>query len=164
MLTMTLDELLAWNAEERDKWRGWLKAYPDAMKVPVQPEGRFAVVGALVDHIFLIEVRHTERLKGLALPNETGVARGDVDGLFAYAARGRAALEAYLKTLTPVDAATPREVVLQAGGKYRMTPRKLLFHVALHETRHWAQIAAAVRMAGMTPPGNHDLFFSRAME
>jgi uncharacterized damage-inducible protein DinB len=163
-LTMTLEELLAWNGEEREKWRGWLKAYPDAMKAPLQPGGRFAVVGALVDHIFLVEVRHTLRLQQRDLPDETGVPCGDVDQLFAYAARGRQALVDCLATLTPQDAATPREVVVQSGGRYRMTPRKLLFHMALHEVRHWAQVAAAVRMAGLTPPGDHDLFYSRAME
>jgi uncharacterized damage-inducible protein DinB len=33
----------------------------------------------------------------------------------------------------------------------------------LHEVRHWAQIAAAVRMAGCTPPGDHDLFYAKAL-
>ena len=44
-----------------------------------------------------------------------------------------------------------------------LTPRKLLFHCLLHETRHWAQIALAPRRAGLEPPGNHDLFFSKAL-
>ena len=44
-----------------------------------------------------------------------------------------------------------------------MTPRKLLFHILLHETRHWAQIALAVRLAGLEPPGDHDLFYSKAL-
>jgi uncharacterized damage-inducible protein DinB len=45
-----------------------------------------------------------------------------------------------------------------------MTPRKLLLHIALHETRHWAQIALGVRQAGLAPPGNHDLFYSTVMD
>ena len=45
-----------------------------------------------------------------------------------------------------------------------LTPRKLLFHCLLHETRHWAQIALAIRRAGLEPPGNHDLFYSRALK
>jgi hypothetical protein len=35
--------------------------------------------------------------------------------------------------------------------------------VALHEVRHWAQIAWTVRAAGPAPPGNHDLFDSKAL-
>jgi uncharacterized damage-inducible protein DinB len=34
----------------------------------------------------------------------------------------------------------------------------------IHETRHLAQIATAVRNAGFDPPGQHDFFFSAAME
>ena len=59
--------------------------------------------------------------------------------------------------------AAPREFAVQSGT-FVMTPRKLLLHIGLHETRHWAQIALGVRQAGLDPPGNHDLFYSRAME
>jgi uncharacterized damage-inducible protein DinB len=51
-----------------------------------------------------------------------------------------------------------------ATGDFVLTPRKLLFHCLLHETRHWAQIALALRRAGIEPPGNHDLFFSKALK
>jgi uncharacterized damage-inducible protein DinB len=49
------------------------------------------------------------------------------------------------------------------GQDFLMTPRKLLFHILFHEIRHWAQVALAVRLAGIDPPGDHDLFFSRAL-
>ena len=163
MLELTIDELLVWTAEERAKWHEWLKAHPDSLGAPVQPGGRFSTVGTLVDHIFLVEVRHTLRLQRHSdLPTATDVPAGDIDGLFAYAARGRGAVRDYLRGLTPDDAATPRDVVVQSGS-FPMTPRKLIFHMALHEVRHWAQIALAVRMAGFTPPGDHDLFYSKAM-
>ena len=57
---------------------------------------------------------------------------------------------------------TPRDVVVQSGTS-PTTPRKLLCHMALHEVRHWAQIAAIVRLAGIAPPGDHDLFYSQAL-
>jgi uncharacterized damage-inducible protein DinB len=161
-LNITLDELLEWNAEERAKWLPWLKANPASLNVPVQPGGRFPTVGSLIDHIFLVEVRHILRLQRQNLPTETGVAAGDIDGLFAYAARGRDAVHRYLPTLAAGDLNTPRDVVV-SDGTYPLSPRKLLFHMALHEVRHWAQIAAAVRMAGFAPPGNHDLFYSKAL-
>jgi uncharacterized damage-inducible protein DinB len=67
-----------------------------------------------------------------------------------------------LPTLSADNAMTPREFVV-ASGNYSMTPRKLLFHMALHEVRHWAQIASTLRAAGFTPPGDHDLFYSKAL-
>lgn len=161
-LNITLDELLAWNAEERAKWLTWLKANPAALTVPLQPGGRFPTVGSLLDHIFLVEVRHILRLQRQELPTATGVAAGDIDGLFSYAARGRQAVHRYLPTLTAGDLNTPRDVVV-SDGTFPLSPRKLLFHMALHEVRHWAQIASTVRMAGLAPPGEHDLFYSKAL-
>lgn len=161
-LTITLDELLAWTAEERAKWRPWLAANAGALNVAVQPGGRFPTVGSLIDHIFLVEHRHTHRLQGKELPTQTGVVSGDLDALWAYANRGRDNVRAYVATLSTEDALKPRDVVVPTGT-YPMTPRKLLFHMALHEVRHWAQIAAAVRAAGFTPPGEHDLFYSKAL-
>jgi len=161
-LTISLDELLTWTAEERAKWLPWLKANPSALNVTVQPGGRFPAVGSLIDHIFLVEVRHTLRLQGKQLPTVSGVKPGDVDGLYAYAAQGREALHRYLPTLRADDANKPRDVVV-SDGTYPLSPRKLLFHMALHEVRHWAQIAAVVRAAGHAPPGDHDLFYSKAL-
>ena len=40
---------------------------------------------------------------------------------------------------------------------------QLLFHILMHETRHWAQIALSLRRGGLEPPGNHDLFYSKAL-
>ena len=162
-LTISLDELLAWTAEERAKWLPWLKANPNALDVTVQPGGRFPTVWPLIDHIFLVEHRHTLRLQGRELPAESGIKPGDVDALYAYAERGREGVKKYLPTLNEKDANTPRDVVV-ASGTYPLSPRKLLFHMALHEVRHWAQIAAAVRAAGLAPPGDHDLFYSNALK
>ena len=161
-LTITLDELLAWTAEERAKWLPWLKANPKALDVVVQPGGRFPTVASLIDHILLVEHRHTLRLQGKELPTASGVDSKDIDAMWAYGDRGRRAVHAYLPSLTATDANKPRDVVV-ATGTYPMSPRKLLFHMALHEVRHWAQIAAAVRAAGFAPPGDHDLFYSKAL-
>ena len=161
-INISLDELLAWNDEERAKWLSWLKANPAALEVRLQAGGRFPTVGALVDHIFLIEVRHTCRLQGQQLPADSGVPANDVDALFAYAGRGRQRLREFLTTMRIDDLDQARDVKV-ASGVYRLSPRKLLFHMVLHEVRHWAQIAVAVRIAGFAPPGDHDLFYSKAL-
>ena len=161
-INISLDELLSWNDEERTKWLAWLKANPAALEVCMQAGGRFPTVAALIDHIFLVEVRHTYRLQGQELPTESGVPANDIDALFAYARRGREGLREFLTTVRIDDVDQARDVTV-ASGVYRLSPRKLLFHMVLHEVRHWAQIAAAVRMAGFAPPGEHDLFYSKAL-
>jgi uncharacterized damage-inducible protein DinB len=163
MITLTFDELLSYTDEEREKWHAWLQAQPAALDITLQPGGRFATVGALVDHIFLVEARHLARLQQQPVPDASGVPPGDVDSLFKYGRKVRQALRAYAVGVSESDARTGRDFVVQSGT-FRMTPRKLLLHIGLHETRHWAQIALGIRQAGLAPPGNHDLFYSRAME
>jgi len=162
MLSLSLQELLAFTDEEREKWREWLNRHPQALEMRMQPDGRFATVGALIDHIFLVETRHLARLQRQAVPNESGVATA-VGPLFQYGETARQQLRAYVAGLSDADAATVREFTVQSGTA-SLTPRKLLLHIGLHEIRHWAQIALAVRQAGLAPPGNHDLFYSRALE
>jgi uncharacterized damage-inducible protein DinB len=49
------------------------------------------------------------------------------------------------------DVADEPRTFTVATGDFVLTPRKLLFHCLLHETRHWAQIALALRRAGLEP-------------
>jgi uncharacterized damage-inducible protein DinB len=162
MLTLSLNELLTYTDEEREKWRVWLMAHPEALAARMQPDGRFGTVGGLVDHIFLVELRHLARLQKQDVPAESGVAT-EVAPLFEYGTKVRRALRDFVATLPDSDAQVIRTFTVQSGS-FSLSPRKLLFHIALHETRHWAQVALAVRQAGLEPPGNHDLFYSRALE
>jgi len=161
---LEFEELLRYTQEERDKWRGWFVAHPEAMELEVQPGGRHATVGSLIDHIFLVERRHLQRLRGAELDAKTGLSGRHAPPLFDYGASVRRELDQLTSELDDDAADEPRKVTVQSGGEYMITPRKLLFHCLLHETRHWAQIALAIRRSGIEPPGNHDLFYSRAMK
>jgi uncharacterized damage-inducible protein DinB len=162
MLTLSLNELLAYTDEERAKWHRWLRDNPSALELQLQPGGRFATVGALIDHMFLVEARHLARLQGATVPESSGIAPPDVEALFRYGAAVRLALRNFASSLSDEDAAKVREFVVQSGTA-KMSPRKLLFHIGLHEIRHWAQIALGIRQAAIAPPGNHDLFYSSAL-
>jgi uncharacterized damage-inducible protein DinB len=161
-LTITLDELLRYTAAEREKWRVWFTRHPAAIDAPLQPGGRFSTVGKLIDHIFLAERRHLQRLTETPLSDRTGLTGNNAPPLFDYGASVRRELEQLAADLDPDVADEDRRFeILQR--QWTMTPRKILFHVMLHETRHWAQIALAVRLAGLEPPGEHDLLFSAAL-
>ena len=161
-LTITLDELLRYTAGEREKWRGWLSAHPDAMEAPVQPGGRFATVGKLIDHIFLAEQRNLQRVMQTPLATATGLTGSNVAPLFDYGASVRRELEQFVADLDP-DVADELRSYDILDRQWSMTSRKVLFHIVVHEIRHWAQIALAVRLAGFEPPGNHDLLASTAL-
>ena len=161
-MTFEFAEFLRYTQEERDKWRRWFVEHPDAMEVEVQPGARFATVGALIDHIFLVERRHVQRLQEAPLDTKTGLSGRHAPPLFDYGASVRRELEQFASDLDDDVADQPRTFTVPTGD-FVLTPRKLLFHCLLHETRHWAQIALSLRRAGLEPPGNHDLFFSKAL-
>ena len=161
-LTLTFAELVQYTNDERDKWRTWFMAHPEATDVPMQAAARYATVGKLIDHIFLVERRHLQRLMELPLADRTGLTGNNAPPLFDYGASVRRELEQYVADLDEDVADQPRVFEVRAQ-QWPMTPRKLLFHILLHELRHWAQIALAVRNAGLEPPGDHDLFYSRAL-
>jgi uncharacterized damage-inducible protein DinB len=160
---LAFDELKRYTEEERDKWRAWFVARPEALEIEVQPDGRYPTVGALVDHIFLVERRHLQRLRAVTPDTTTGLSGRHAPPLFDYAASVRRELDQFVSELDEDVADQPRTFAVQSG-EFVLTPRKLLFHCLLHETRHWAQIALAIRRAGLEPPGNHDLFYSRALK
>lgn len=162
MLALGFQELLRYTDEERDKWRRFFAHHPHGVELVVQSGSRFPTVGLLIDHIFLVERRHLQRLRGEPVVERTGLTGHNAPPLFDYGASVRRELEQYVAELEDDDADQPRSFEVR-NQQWAMTPRKLLFHLLLHEIRHWAQIALAVRLAGIEPPGDHDLFFSRAL-
>ena len=161
-LTLSFDELLRYTSAERDKWRRWFAAHPEAMDVVVQPGGRLPTVGKLIDHIFFAERRILQRLTEAPLTPSTGLTGNNAPPLFDYGASVRRELEQYVADL---DSDVADEVRSFPIGErpWAMTSRKLLFHALIHEIRHWAQITLAVRLAGLEPPGEHDLIHSAAL-
>jgi uncharacterized damage-inducible protein DinB len=163
-VNLSYAEYLRYTQEERDKWRTWFVAHPDAMEVELQPGGRYPTVGSLIDHIFLVERRHLQRLTLAPLDSKTGLSGKHAPPLFDYGASVRRELEQYASQLDDDAADEPRTFTVLSGGDFVLTPRKLLFHIVIHETRHWAQVALAIRRAGLEPPGSHDLFYSKALK
>jgi uncharacterized damage-inducible protein DinB len=161
-LALNFDELVRFTNAEREKWRTWLIAHPEAMELPVQPGARHATVGKLIDHIFLVERRHVQRLMDVPVADRTGLTGNNAPPLFDYGASVRRELEQYVGDLDEDAADQVRQFEVREQH-WPMSSRKLLFHILLHEIRHWAQIALAVRIHGLEPPGEHDLFFSKAL-
>jgi uncharacterized damage-inducible protein DinB len=157
-ITAGLPELLTYSDYERAKWRRWLAADPSRLTLPFQPGHRFATIGSVFDHVFLVERRHLSRLEGATPPETTGVATTDLEALFEYGDLVRADFRRFVTTLDDATAAQPFTFSIPSGT-HTMSRRKLATHVVLHEVRHLAQIALAARAAGVAPPGEHDLFF-----
>ena len=161
-LHLSYDELLRYTSAEREKWRVWFGHNPAAVDAPVQPGGRLPTVGKLIDHIFLVERRHLQRLTGTALSESTGLTGNNAPPLFDYGSSVRRELEQFAADIDD-DVADEMRTFNVRERDWPMSSRKLMFHILVHEIRHWAQIALAVRLAGYEPPGDHDLFYSTAL-
>jgi uncharacterized damage-inducible protein DinB len=158
-VSVELRELLDYTDHERQKWRHWIAADPQRLQIAFHAGGgRFPTIGALFDHVFLVERRHLSRLEGGMPPESTGVKAGDWKALFEYADLVRADLRRYIEDLDAAESAQVMTIAAQSGTQ-TMTRRRLAAHIVLHEIRHTAQIAYAVRAAGHEPPGRHDLFY-----
>ena len=57
-------------------------------------------MGKLIDHIFLVERRHLQRLLGDPLSDRTGLTGNNAPPLFDYGASVRRELEQYVQDLT----------------------------------------------------------------
>jgi DinB family len=102
---MTIDELLAYTAGERDKWQRWFESQtPAALVAAVQREGDFNDVWRLMHHIFLVEKRHTQRLKQESpLMEQIGVARHNVSELFSFGRAVRAEFMEFIRSASDTD-------------------------------------------------------------
>jgi uncharacterized damage-inducible protein DinB len=162
-LSITFDELLRYTNDERGKWRRWFATHPQAMEASVQPAGQLPTVGKLIDHIFLAERRFLQRLTETPLSGSTGLTGNNAPPLFDYGSSVRRELEQFADSLD-ADVADEVRTFEIRDRTWQLSSRKLLFHLLLHEVRHWAQVALAVRLAGYEPPGEHDLLFSAALK
>ena len=161
MLTdLSFQVLLDYTEWEREKWHDWLRSRGDAvMQTSAGPhgDGRFQRVGDLVKHVFSAEKRYVERLSDRPLTDPAAIP-DDLEGLFQFGRQSRKELKELLAVF-PDDAwNVPNEYKI-LNNVIRVTPKKIVIHVLVHEIRHWAQIATVLRLNGL--PGEfHDFLFS----
>src|SRR5215211_8812585 len=98
-LTLAFDELRRYTDEERTKWRRFFSDHTGALELPLQHSERFPTVGKLIDHIFLTERRHLQRLTDEPLVSSTGLTGNNAPPLFDYGASVRRELEQYVDDL-----------------------------------------------------------------
>jgi uncharacterized damage-inducible protein DinB len=158
-VSIDFDNLIGYSDAERAKWEAWIIADPSRLDLAFQPGGRFPTVWSVLEHVFLVERRHLARLEGGVPPEATGIARDDWEALFDYADLVRADFRRYAADLDEETCSKRLTVTVASGGTSTISCRKLSLHIVLHEIRHFAQLAFAVRLAGHAPPGEHDYFY-----
>ena len=149
---LNYDHLLDYTEWQRESWHAWFTrqgARALAMSIGPHGDGRLNTVGEVVRHIFSAETRYVQRLNDQPLIDPSALpAADDIEALFAFGRESRASLRHFIATLGADRLDISRELTIVNVSR-RLTPRKILVHVVLHEIRHWAQIATLLRLQGM---------------
>jgi uncharacterized damage-inducible protein DinB len=160
--TLTFRELLDYTAEEAGHWRTWLGDHPVALDIPFG-EGRWATVRHVIQHIFAVERRYSDRLLGDPVSPVDVVAVDSIDSLFEGGRDARERLERYLSRASEVDLARRLEFTTLTAGTLSANARKIVAHTLLHAVRTWAQVTTVVREHGHKTDWDHDLLTSTAL-
>lgn len=161
---LSLSDLIDYTDWERQKWHERLRQQGDAvLKTSIGPhgDGRFSTVGELMRHIFSAEKRYVERLGERPLTDTSSVPTDNLEALFQFGDESRQELKDFVEAFPGGKWDVPFEFKLMSSV-LRVTPKKIIVHVLVHEMRHWAQIATLLRLNGMTGDF-HDFLFSAAM-
>lgn len=159
---ITLEELLIDNEVSTQKWLAWFAANPAALDVPCDIYNSGTVRG-LLKHIWAVELRHSQRLRGEEVIAYDAIPIGPLDDLVAVHAKAIQNLKDFLSQAD--DAALHEVITLQtvSAGTLHASRRKLFVHIMLHSIRHWAQLSTVLREAGHKAEWPKDFLFSEAM-
>jgi uncharacterized damage-inducible protein DinB len=145
------------------KWKEFFAANPAAAEVPsdIMNSG---TVGALVWHLYLASVVHSQRLLGEPVTDFAATTPvKDITGAWEMHARGSTNLRRLLDGVK--DATLDEEIIFPSRevGEITVTRRKLCLHIFVHAIRHWAQIGPLVRQNGFPVGFPQDILFSEAI-
>ena len=161
---LTFGELLAYTDEETGHWHEWLRGQDPAVLEVRVGEGTRATVRELIHHIFAVERRYADRLRGELPVAYDAIPMEPLDTLFEVHRESRVLLRRFVEGATADDWAHVITFETLSAGTHRASKRKILAHALLHGIRHWAQIATALRARGYAQPWGHDLLFSDAVQ
>ena len=156
-------ELMHYTDAETRRWREFLEQHPDALDLEVGIAGAKDIRG-LVLHIFAVELRYAERLLGAAVTPYEQLPPGSLKEIFSIGDSARQKIRQYLAQATDADLRTVLTFETRTAGTVSSSKRKIVAHVLLHGTRHWAQVATALRQRGYKQDWPHDFIFTDAME
>jgi uncharacterized damage-inducible protein DinB len=154
-MTLTADEVMAWNEKTTEGWRRLLTKHPEVLTFECDIAGT-KTAGQLLQHIVAVELRYAERLADAPVSDYAAIPYDTVDVIFATHERASAMFRDLLAKNIDWDAKI--EFTTRTIGPARSKRKTMFFHAILHSIRHYAQLATLVRQHGIKPDWPMDYF------
>jgi uncharacterized damage-inducible protein DinB len=151
--------LLELTSTEHHRWRDWFVEHPKAWAVPFAT-GRMATIGGVVQHIFGVELRYTQRLRDEKVTAWEEFRQTSIEEIFELGDHARGQLVHFLTTATEKELDKVLTFQTLTAGTVTASKHKIASNIFLHDIRHWGQIATVLRQNGFTDQWAHDMLLS----
>src|SRR5664279_6605878 len=121
---ITFAELLADNEASTAKWQAWFEAHPQALELLCDVAGS-KTVAELVHHIFVVQLRHSQRLLGEPIHGYDNDPVTDPGALFALANEGDSNLRRFIAHVAEPHANEVIHFTIRSGRQISVSRRKL---------------------------------------
>jgi uncharacterized damage-inducible protein DinB len=151
--------LLELTSAEHHRWHEWFAEHEEAWAASFA-SGRMATVGAVVQHIFGVELRYAQRLLEQRVTTWEELTQATIDEVFELGENARALLVQFLETASEADLDKVLTFQTLTAGSVTANKHKIASNIFLHDIRHWAQVATVLRQNGFEDQWPHDLLLS----
>ncbi|HET9634682.1 MAG TPA: DinB family protein [Gemmatimonadaceae bacterium] len=152
--------LLEYTSMEQHRWHDWFESNPSAWDAPFATPP-MATVGGVVNHIFAVELRYSQRLRDERVSEwDELVVHASLEDAFALGDNARALLVDFLTTASEQELERALTFKTLTAGEVTATKHKIASNIFLHGIRHWGQVATVVRQNGFSVQWPHDALLS----
>ncbi len=151
--------LLELTSTEHHRWHDWFEEHPEAWTVPFAT-GRMATVGGVVQHIFAVEMRYTQRLLDQEVTTWEEFKQTSIEEVFDLGDYARSQLVQFLTTAAEKELDKVLTFQTLTAGTVTASKHKIASNIFLHDIRHWGQIATVLRQHGFADQWPHDFLLS----
>jgi uncharacterized damage-inducible protein DinB len=156
---LTYKVLLEVSSTEHHRWRDWFVEHPKAWAIPFAT-GRMSTIGGLVLHIFVVELRYTQRLLDQEVTAWEEFRQTSIDEVFELGDNARGQLVHFLTTAPEKELDRVLTFQTLTAGTVSASKYKIASNIFLHDIRHWGQIATVLRQNGFADQWPHDMLLS----
>lgn len=153
------ETLLEFTSGEQHRWHDWFAVNPNAWSVPFAT-GRMATIGGVVQHIFAVEMRYTQRLRREPVTDWNEFQQSSIEEVFALGDHARSQLVDFLTTAAESELDEELTFKTLTAGTVTASKHKIASNIFLHGIRHWGQIATVLRQNAFTEQWPHDMLLS----